>query len=155
MGTASVDSTQRGWHGYCVQWGDMTYPPNTTVDPATGEPVNVNAVNSYGQPVAVATSPLTPVRRAIWLIFGVIIALIGIRILFLALGANEGNGIVDAIYGITEPFVAPFRGIFSFDQIRPVGHSVFDVAAVVAIVGWLLVAVLINAILRIPDRTTA
>ncbi|HEX6656365.1 MAG TPA: YggT family protein [Candidatus Limnocylindria bacterium] len=133
----------------------MTYPPNTTVDPATGEPVNVNAVNSYGQPVAVATSPLTPVRRAIWLIFGVIIALIGIRILFLALGANEGNGIVDSIYAITEPFVAPFRGIFSIDQIRPSGHNVFDFAALVAIIGWLLVAVLINAILRIPDRTAA
>ena len=67
--------------------------------------------------------------------------------------AGEGNGIVDAIYGITEPFVAPFRGIFSIDQIRPVGRSVFDVAAVIAIVGWLLVAVLINAILRIPDRS--
>jgi uncharacterized protein YggT (Ycf19 family) len=134
----------------------MTYPPNTTVDPATGEPVNVNApVNSYGQPVVVATSPLAPIRRVIWLIFGVIIALIGIRILFLALGANEGNGIVDAIYSITEPFVAPFRGIFSIDQIRPAGQSVFDVAAVIAIVGWLLVAILINAILRIPDRTAA
>jgi len=132
----------------------MTYPPNTTVDPATGEPVNVNApVNSYGQPVAVATSPLTPIRRAVWLIFGVIIALIGIRLVFLALGANEGNGIVDAIYAITEPFVAPFRGIFSIDQIRPAGRSVFDVAAVIAIIGWLLVAILINAILRIPDRT--
>lgn len=133
----------------------MSYPPNTTVDPATGEPVNVNAVNNYGQPVAVAASPLVPIRRAIWLIFGVIIALIGIRLIFLALGANEGNGIVDGIYAITEPFVAPFRGIFSIDQIRPVGRSVFDVAAVIAIIGWLLVAILINAILRIPDRTVA
>ena len=135
----------------------MSYPTNTSVDPATGEPVNVNApVNSYGAPAVVATtSPLAPIRRAIWLIFGVIIALIGIRILFLALGANEGNGIVDAIYGITEPLVAPFRGIFSFDQVRPTGQSVFDIAALVAIVGWLLVAVLINAILRIPDRSAA
>jgi uncharacterized protein YggT (Ycf19 family) len=134
----------------------MTYPPNTTVDPATGEPVNVNApVNSYGQPVVVADSPLAPIRRAVWLIFGVIIALIGIRILFLALGANEGNGIVDAIYAITEPLVAPFRGIFSLETFRPTGNSVFDVAALVAIVGWLLIAVLINAILRIPDRSAA
>ncbi|HEY7463804.1 MAG TPA: YggT family protein, partial [Candidatus Limnocylindria bacterium] len=127
----------------------MTYPPNTTVDPATGEPVNVNApVNTYGQPVAVTSSPLTPIRRAVWLIFGVIIVLIGIRILFLALGANEGNGIVDAIYAITEPFVAPFRGIFSFEQISPIGQSQFDVAALVAILGWFLVALLITAILR-------
>jgi uncharacterized protein YggT (Ycf19 family) len=134
----------------------MTYPPNTTVDPATGEPVNVNApVNTYGQPAVVAASPLAPIRRAIWLIFGVIIALIGIRILFLALGANEGNGIVDAIYAITEPLVSPFRGIFSLDQVQLTGQSQIDFAAFVAIVGWLLVAVLINAILRIPDRTTA
>jgi hypothetical protein len=133
----------------------MTYPPNTSVDPATGEPVNVNApVNSYGRPAVVTSSPLVPIRRAVWLIFGVIIALIGIRIVFLALGANEGNGIVDAIYAITEPFVAPFRGIFSIDQIRPTGNNVFDVGAVIAIVGWLLIAALINAILRIPDRST-
>lgn len=134
----------------------MTYPPNTTVDPATGEPVNVNApVNSYGQPVVVTTSPLAPIRRAIWLIFGVIIALIGIRILFLALGANEGNGIVDAIYAITEPLVAPFRGIFSLDQVQLTGQSQIDFGAFVAIVGWLLIAVLVNAILRIPDRSAA
>ena len=133
----------------------MSYPPNTT-DPATGEPVNVNApVNSYGQPVVVATSPLAPIRRAIWLVFGVIIALIGIRILFLALGANEGNGIVDAIYAITEPLVAPFRGIFSLDQVQLTGQSQIDVGAFVAIVGWLLIAVLVNAILRIPDRSAA
>ncbi|HET7141704.1 MAG TPA: YggT family protein [Candidatus Limnocylindria bacterium] len=133
----------------------MTYPPNTTVDPDTGDPVNVNApVNSYGQPVAVTTSPLTPIRRAVWLIFGVIIALIGIRILFLALGANAGNGIVDAIYSITEPLVAPFRGIFSLDQVQLTGQSQIDVGAFVAIVGWLLVAILINAILRIGDRST-
>ncbi|HET7581670.1 MAG TPA: YggT family protein [Candidatus Limnocylindria bacterium] len=134
----------------------MTYPPNTTVDPATGEPVNVNApVNSYGQPVAVAASPLAPIRRAIWLIFGVIIAVIAIRILFLALGANQGNGIVDAIYAISEPLVAPFRGIFSLDQMQLTGQSQIDFAAFVAIIGWLLVAILINAILRIPDRTAA
>jgi uncharacterized protein YggT (Ycf19 family) len=134
----------------------MTYPPNTTVDPATGEPVNVNApVNSYGQPVAVAASPLAPIRRAIWLIFGVIIAVIAIRILFLALGANQGNGIVDAIYAISEPLVAPFRGIFSLDQMQLTGQSQIDFGAFVAIIGWLLIAILINAILRIPDRTAA
>jgi uncharacterized protein YggT (Ycf19 family) len=102
----------------------------------------------------VTTSPLTPIRRAVWLIFGVIIALIGIRILFLALGANAGNGIVDAIYSITEPLVAPFRGIFSLDQVQLTGQSQIDVGAFVAIVGWLLVAILINAILRIGDRSS-
>ena len=123
----------------------MTYPPNEQVN-----------VNSTGEPVAYTrTSPMTPIIRTVWLLFGVLIALIGIRILFLALGANEGNVIVDAVYAITDPFVAPFRGIFSIDQVRPTGQNVFDVAALLAIIGWTLVALLITAILRIPDRTSA
>src|SRR6187401_396218 len=115
----------------------MTYPPN--------QPVNVNAA---GEPVVyTSTSPMTPIIRLVWLVFGVLIALIGIRILFLALGANAGNGIVDAVYAITDPFVAPFRGIFDIDQVRPSGDNVFDVAALLAMVGWLLVALVITAIL--------
>jgi uncharacterized protein YggT (Ycf19 family) len=134
----------------------MTYQTHDHVDP-TGDQVNVNAPSArHDHPVVVSEpSPLAPIRRAIWLIFGVLVALIGIRILFLLLGANEGNGIVDAIYGITDPFVAPFRGIFRFEHIRPVGRSVIDVAAFVAIIGWTLIAILISAILRIPDRTAA
>jgi uncharacterized protein YggT (Ycf19 family) len=132
-------------------------PAVEPVDPAVEPVTNVNAPSSaYESPVVVAeTSPLEPIRRVVWLLFGVLIALIGIRIVFLALGANEGNVIVDGIYGVTEPFVAPFRGIFSFDQVRPVGRSVIDVAAFIAIIGWTLVAMLITAILRIPDRSTA
>ena len=124
----------------------MTYPPN--------EQVNVNAA---GEPVVYTrtASPMTPIIRAVWLFFGVLITLIGIRILFLALGANEGNVIVDTIYAITDPFVAPFRGIFSIEQVQPTGQSVFDVAALLAIIGWTLVALLITAILRIPDRRAA
>jgi uncharacterized protein YggT (Ycf19 family) len=126
----------------------MTYP-NEPVNPVN----NVNApVSGYDRPV-VAASPLAPIRRAIWLVFGVIVALIAIRILFLALGANAGNVIVDAVYGITEPLVAPFRGIFSLEQFRPTGTSVIDIAAFVAIIGWTLIALLVSAILRIPDRT--
>jgi len=121
----------------------MTYPPN--------QPVNVNAA---GEPVVyTSTNPMTPIIRLVWLVFGVLIALIGIRILFLALGANAGNGIVDAVYAITDPFVAPFRGIFDIDQVRPSGDNVFDVAALLAMVGWLLVALVITAILRIFDRS--
>ena len=123
----------------------------------THEPVsNVNApVNAPAGPAVVEASPLAPIRRAIWLLFGILIALLGIRILFLVLGANEGNVIVDAVYGITEPFVMPFRGIFSIEQVRPTGSSIFDVAALIAIVGWTLVAAVISAILRIPDRSAA
>jgi uncharacterized protein YggT (Ycf19 family) len=102
--------------------------------------------------VATAPGPLYYARRVVALVFGILFALLLLRILLLLLGANEGNGLVDFIYSVTEPFVAPFRGVFSMDTIRPVGRSVFDVAAVVALVGYVLIELLILAILRLPDR---
>jgi uncharacterized protein YggT (Ycf19 family) len=86
------------------------------------------------------------------LLFGVLVTLIGLRVVLLLLAANAGNALVDFIYGITEPLVAPFRGIFSMDVISPTGASQLDIAALVAIVGWSLIAILIIAILRLPDR---
>jgi uncharacterized protein YggT (Ycf19 family) len=111
--------------------------------------VNVNSDRGY---VATGPGPLYWARRVIALLFGILFALLILRIVLLALGANSDNGIVDGIYGITEPFVAPFRGIFSMDEIRPVGRSVFDIAALVALIGWALIELLILAILRIGDR---
>ena len=129
---------------------EETHEERRTAPPASDQ-VNVNTASrsTYVEP----NDPLAVVRRVVGLIFGVMIALIALRILLLALGANEGNALVDGIYGITEPLVAPFRGVFSMDEVRPTGASVFDIAALVAIVGWSLLALLITAILRIPSRS--
>jgi len=113
--------------------------------------VNVNAVEG------ISTSPgrLSVARRVVALLFGVLIVLIAARFLLLALGANAGNALVDFIYNVSEPFVEVFRGVFSLDHFSPVGSSVIDVAALVAIVGYALLAVLIIAILRLGDRERA
>ena len=132
----------------------MTYRTTETVErvePADPVVVPSDQVNVNGG-TYVEASPLAPIRRVVGLLFGVLFALLGLRILLLLLGANAGNPIVDGIYSITEPFVAPFRGIFSIDQISPTGNSALDIAAIVAIVGWALVALLITAVLRLPDR---
>ena len=39
-----------------------------------------------------------------------------VRIVMLLFVADPGNDIVDFVYSVTEPFVAPFRGMFQFDQ---------------------------------------
>ena len=133
----------------------MTDPHDTqhyaTPPAEAGSQVNVTA----GRTAAAAPSPLVMVRRVLGLLFGILVVLIGLRILLLLLGANEGNALVDGIYGITEIFVAPFRGVFSIDQVSPTGSSVFDVAAVVALVGWALIALLVIAILNLVDRRPA
>ena len=114
--------------------------------------VNVNSGPAYAEPVAVTPGPLYYARRVLSLLFGILTVLIGLRILLLLLVANQTNSIVNFVYDVTEPFVAPFRGIFNFETVSPGGGSVLDVAAVVALIGWLLIYVLLLAILRLGDR---
>jgi len=134
----------------------MTYESRDTetVEPREPTPAGSQVnVNSRGAgPVVEETNPLVIVRRVLGLLFGILVALIVLRVLLLALGANAGNALVDGIYSITEPFVAPFRGIFAIDQVSPTGSSEIDIAAIVAIIGWSLIALLITAILRLGDR---
>jgi uncharacterized protein YggT (Ycf19 family) len=125
-------------------------PPPAERAPA-GSQVNVNAERGGGS-VATTPGPLYYARRVVSLLFGILAVLIAIRILLLLLVANQTNAIVNFVYDVTEPFVAPFRGIFQFDQVSPGGASVLDVAAVVALVGWLLIYLLLMAILRLGDR---
>ena len=88
--------------------------------------------------------------------FGILQALLILRIVLLLLVANPGNGLVDAIFAITQPFVDPFIGMFSLDRVTS-GASVLDVAAIVALIAWTLVEALILAGLRIfqPRRAEA
>jgi uncharacterized protein YggT (Ycf19 family) len=115
-----------------------------------GSQVNVNSGPAYVE--RTAPGPLYWARRVLTLLFGILVALIGLRIVLLLLVANESNSLVNFIYDVSEPFVAPFRGIFSMDTVSPGGGSVLDVAAVVALIGWLLIYVLLMAILRLGDR---
>lgn len=127
-------------------------PPPAQQAPAGGQ-VNVNA-EGRGTYVDTGPGPLSYARRIVSLLFGILAVLIALRILLLLLVANETNAIVDTIYAITEPFVAPFRGIFNFDAVSPGGGSVLDIAAVVALIGWFLIYLLIMAILSLGDRRT-
>lgn len=122
------------------------YPAQTAAGP-----VNVNAA-SRGVAEPAGPGPLSYARRIVSLLFGILAALLGLRILLLLLVANAGNSIVEFVYNVTQPFVEPFRGIFAIDQVTPGGGSVFDVAALVALVGWVLIYLLLMAILRLGDR---
>ncbi|MGH2417003.1 MAG: YggT family protein [Candidatus Limnocylindria bacterium] len=134
-----------------------TYVERPVAQPYAAPPTGQGQVNvssqggpAYAEPAA--PGPLYYARRILSLVFGILAVLIGLRILLLLLVANQQNSIVDFVYGVTEPFVAPFRGIFAFDQVTPGGGSTFDIAALVALVGWLLIYLLLMAILRLGDR---
>jgi len=133
----------------------MTYDTQGRVVRDPDAPVNVNEGGpGYVAPAYVATgpTPVTIARRVVDTLFGILELLLIIRILLLALGANSGNALVDGIYNITDPFVAPFIGVFNINHVYPTGTSVIDVAAIVAMVGYAILALIIDSILRIADR---
>ena len=92
--------------------------------------------------------------RIVSLAFGILQALLGLRIVLLVLGADRANWVVSAILNLTGPFVEPFRGMFRLDHIGAGSASVLDVSAIAALVGWTLIELLILALIRLADRRT-
>lgn len=89
----------------------------------------------------VQTDDVSPAARAaqvVYIIFGIVIALLVIRVILKALAANPGAAFTSFVYGITGPLVAPFQGIFATPTTTR--GSVFEFSSVVAIVVYVLVA---------------
>lgn len=91
-------------------------------------------------------------RRIVALLFGILQALLVLRIILLLLVANPDNDVVRFILGATDPFVEPFRGMFRLDRVTGEQGSVLDIAAVLALIGWTLVELLALAIVGLADR---
>jgi uncharacterized protein YggT (Ycf19 family) len=137
----------------------MTYDPyaDPDRDRVTVERTTTTAADPapvVHERTVVTGSPLDTIRRLVWLLFGVLQALIVLRIVLLLLNANEGNDIVSFVVGVTDPFVEPFRGMFRLDEVNGASGSVLDVAAIVALVAWTLVEALVLGIVSLADRRT-
>jgi YGGT family len=89
--------------------------------------------------------------RVVILLFGILQVLIILRIVLLLLNAREGNDLVAWILNTSQIFVAPFNGMLNVDNLRA-GGSVFDVAAVLALLGWSLLEAIILAATGIFKR---
>lgn len=81
-------------------------------------------------------------------IIGVIEVLVGLRFVFLLLGANPANGFVSVVYDWSTPLVQPFAGIFG-QSAEVTGRgavvpSVFDWTALIAFVVYGLLAIVIS-----------
>ena len=92
--------------------------------------------------------------RIVVLLFGIIQVLIILRIVLLLLDAREGNDLVAFILNTSQIFVGPFEGILRTNALTA-GGSVFDVAAVLALIGWTLLEALILAAVGVFRREPA
>ena len=81
-------------------------------------------------------------RRIVVLVFGLIQIVIGVRIVLLLLDAREANGLVSGILNVSQVFVGPFEGILRTNSLHSAG-SVFDITAVVALVGWTILELIV------------
>src|SRR5262245_8851999 len=116
-----------------------------TVDPAA---VPAGAQRSGVRTVEYRSNPVVTVERAIVFIFGVIEALIVMRIVLLLVAAREAHAVVAVIEHASEIFVAPFRGIVRLDEVQS-GATALDVGAIVALVAWIIIELLVLALVRI------
>jgi hypothetical protein len=89
--------------------------------------------------------------RVVVLLFGIVQAFIILRIVLLLLNAREGNDLVAFILNTSQVFVAPFNGMLRIDNLAA-GGSVFDVAAVLALLGWTILEALILAAVGVFRR---
>ena len=78
------------------------------------------------------------------LIFTVLEVLLLLRFIFKITGANSNQALVAALYRITEPLTRPFQGIFP----EPSGPPALDLAALLAVAFFFLIAALIVALVR-------
>lgn len=79
-------------------------------------------------------------QNIVYTLYGLLAGLLGIRILLSLLAANRANQFADFIYGVTLPFVRPFRNLFRIDTTIPGIGSRFEIETVVAIVVYGMIA---------------
>ena len=137
-----------------VERQSVTTPPADTTpyaEPAGYPPEPVIQSSVVSETVRRSPSGAETARRAVVFLFGIVQALIVIRIVLLLAWANQDNELVRFIYDTSAFFIGPFEGILRTNAISA-GHSVLDIAALVALVGWTVLEFLVIALIRIGRR---
>lgn len=121
-----------------------TTPPRESppmAPPRTAELDASRTTATSHDPYAGRQAGSTRLVQAIYLVFGFIEALLLIRFVLRALGANADAGFAWLIYGVTSPLVAPFVGLFGTPQAvsgQALELHTFIALLVYAALGWVL-----------------
>lgn len=135
-----------------VERQSVTTPPADTT--AYSEPVAPQTVTEgtvVSETVRHSPSGAEIARRAVVFLFGIVQALIVVRIVLLLADANQANQLVRFIYDTSAFFIGPFEGILNTNAISA-GASVLDIAALVALIGWTILEFLVLALVGIARR---
>lgn len=98
----------------------------------------------------VAAGP-SVIGQIVWFVSGVILLLLGFRFVLSLLGANTSNGFAQFIYNTSHPFVAPFFGLFNYNNIQ-YGVSRFEIYTLVAMAVYAAIAWILSYLANIGRR---
>jgi hypothetical protein len=121
----------------------------------TEEPVATTTTAAAADDAAVVDNPrrehrITVAERVVYLVGGILLAILALRFLLMLLGANSGAGFADFIYSTSHPFVAPFFGLFNYQE--QFGASRFEYETLIAIVVYAIVMVVLAKIVALPSN---
>lgn len=128
----------------------------TTRQVPVEEPVaTTTATAPVADDTAVVDNPrkehrITVAERVVYLIGGILLALLGLRFLLMLLGANSSAGFANFIYGVTHPFVSPFFGLFNYKE--QFGASRFEFETLIAIAVYAILMVVIAKIVALSSN---
>lgn len=97
------------------------------------------------------------VTQLVWLFFGLVVGLIGLRVLLKVIGANPDNDFASLVYNAAALFLAPFFGLIGSPSS---GGMVLEVPSLVAmlvyaLVGWVIVRVISRFFFPPTTRSTS
>lgn len=90
-------------------------------------------------------SAMLTIANVVYTLFGILIALLSLRVILSLLGADRSNMFADFIYTVTQPFVAPFVGLFNIDETFGVSRLEFETLFAIliyALLAWVIVRLL-------------
>jgi len=95
------------------------------------------------------------VTQFVWLLFGGLEALLGIRVILMLIGANPATPFTSLIYQLSELFLWPFRNIVANPAF---GSSVLEITSMIAmivypLIGWAIVRLIWVLFYRAPTSS--
>lgn len=82
---------------------------------------------------------------------GLLVALLLVRFVLALLGANLANQFASFIYNVTDPMVAPFRGLLQVNQFHA-GISRFEIETILTIIIYALVTWGITRLILLAEK---
>lgn len=90
--------------------------------------------------------------QVVWFIVSILVIFLLVRIVLALLGANLTNGFADFIYTVTDPFVAPFRGLLQVGEFQA-GVSRLELETIVAVIIYVLIGWGIASAVRLASKS--